>query len=304
MRVPPSLAFDTGDFAMMHAQTSTRTPGTSTTQAHACPFDVASAMPPHSTGKERDQESGNDYFGARYYASTMGRWLSPDWAEKPTAVPYADFTNPQSLNLYQYMRNNPLSKADPDGHCDLCWDLVTAVSTYVATHPDVANAIDKVGSSLGIKVSLGVGGGGSVGAAKVEGSATGHVSLSGEGVGAGGQLSGGVRVGPVGAEGSVNVPVVKDGQAVNPLTNTSVSGSATLTNGKASGSGSVTGQETSVGGTYGEGVVGGVEVSAGTQDLKGVARAVGNAVASDTKQYVQDLKETTTCGTGGCARPQ
>ena len=30
------------------------------------------------TGKERDAESGNDYFGARYYASTMGRWLSPD----------------------------------------------------------------------------------------------------------------------------------------------------------------------------------------------------------------------------------
>jgi len=26
------------------------------------------------TGKERDQESGNDYFGARYYASTMGRF--------------------------------------------------------------------------------------------------------------------------------------------------------------------------------------------------------------------------------------
>ena len=30
------------------------------------------------TGKERDSESGNDYFGARYYASSMGRMLSPD----------------------------------------------------------------------------------------------------------------------------------------------------------------------------------------------------------------------------------
>jgi RHS repeat-associated protein len=30
------------------------------------------------TGKERDTESGNDYFGARYYASSMGRFLSPD----------------------------------------------------------------------------------------------------------------------------------------------------------------------------------------------------------------------------------
>ena len=29
------------------------------------------------TGKERDAESGLDYFGARYYASNMGRWMSP-----------------------------------------------------------------------------------------------------------------------------------------------------------------------------------------------------------------------------------
>ena len=32
------------------------------------------------TGKERDTESGNDYFGARYYASSMGRFISPDWS--------------------------------------------------------------------------------------------------------------------------------------------------------------------------------------------------------------------------------
>ena len=36
----------------------------------------------HFTGKERDTESGNDYFGARYYASNMGRWMSPDWSAK------------------------------------------------------------------------------------------------------------------------------------------------------------------------------------------------------------------------------
>jgi RHS repeat-associated protein len=74
------------------------------------------------TGKERDSESGLDYFGARYYASSMGRWMSPDWADKPEAVPYSDLTNPQSLNLYGYVNNNPLSKADKDGHCaeDFC----------------------------------------------------------------------------------------------------------------------------------------------------------------------------------------
>jgi RHS repeat-associated protein len=72
-----------------------------------------------STGKERDAESGNDYFGARYYASTMGRFMSPDWAAKASPVPYATFGDPQSLNLYAYMRNNPLGGADPDGHCDI-----------------------------------------------------------------------------------------------------------------------------------------------------------------------------------------
>jgi RHS repeat-associated protein len=68
-------------------------------------------------GKERDTESGNDYFGARYYASSMGRFMSPDWSKTPQGVPYADLTNPQSLNLYQYMRNNPLGGVDKDGHC-------------------------------------------------------------------------------------------------------------------------------------------------------------------------------------------
>jgi RHS repeat-associated protein len=68
------------------------------------------------TGKERDAESGLDNFGARYNASTMGRFMTPDWAAKPTTVPYAEFGDPQSLNLYSYVRNNPLSRRDADGH--------------------------------------------------------------------------------------------------------------------------------------------------------------------------------------------
>jgi RHS repeat-associated protein len=68
------------------------------------------------TGKERDAESGSDYFGARYYASNMGRFMSPDWADKPEAVPYSSLSDPQSLNLYAYARNNPIVQVDPDGH--------------------------------------------------------------------------------------------------------------------------------------------------------------------------------------------
>ena len=60
--------------------------------------------------KERDIETGLDYFGARYYSSTMGRWLIPDWSEAPEPVPHSDLTNPQSLNLYTYVSNNPVSK--------------------------------------------------------------------------------------------------------------------------------------------------------------------------------------------------
>lgn len=70
------------------------------------------------TGKERDAESGLDYFGARYYGSALGRFTSPDWSDRPQPVPYADLRNPQTLNLYVYVHNNPLASADPDGHAD------------------------------------------------------------------------------------------------------------------------------------------------------------------------------------------
>ena len=74
----------------------------------------------HFTGKERDTETGNDYFGARYYNSTAGRWLSPDWIAFPDTVPYANYSNPQTLNLYAYTLNNPLGLVDMDGH-DGCY---------------------------------------------------------------------------------------------------------------------------------------------------------------------------------------
>jgi RHS repeat-associated protein len=72
--------------------------------------------PHHFTGKERDTESGNDYFGARYYSSNMGRFLTPDWAAKSITVPYASFGDPQTLNLYAYAANGPLNRVDADGH--------------------------------------------------------------------------------------------------------------------------------------------------------------------------------------------
>jgi RHS repeat-associated protein len=83
----------------------------------SCTGSITAPTEHHFTGKERDTESGNDYFGARYYASSMGRFMSPD----PSQLGYADSTNPQSLNLYSYVRNNPLINSDPSG-LECVWD--------------------------------------------------------------------------------------------------------------------------------------------------------------------------------------
>jgi RHS repeat-associated protein len=111
------------DINTMQAITPIQLADRSMTPPLACLLSAAFGMPPHSTGKERDAESGNDYFGARYYASTMGRFLSPDWSAQEDPVPYAVLDDPQSLNLYSYVRNNPLSRTDPTGHCPWCLAL-------------------------------------------------------------------------------------------------------------------------------------------------------------------------------------
>lgn len=82
----------------------------------ACLHSVTFSDPSISTGKERDSESGNDYFLARYCSSTMGRFMSPDWSAKEVPVPYAKMDDPQTLNLYSYVQNNPLTKVDKDRH--------------------------------------------------------------------------------------------------------------------------------------------------------------------------------------------
>src|SRR4051812_45726898 len=65
---------------------------------------------PTLTGQERDAENGLDYFGARYFSGAQGRFTSPD---KPFAD--QDDSDPQSWNLYSYVRNNPLIFKDHRG---------------------------------------------------------------------------------------------------------------------------------------------------------------------------------------------
>ena len=64
----------------------------------------------HFTGKERDAESGLDNFGARYNASTMGRFMTPD-----PLLNSGHPGSPQTWNRYSYALNNPLSIKDPTG---------------------------------------------------------------------------------------------------------------------------------------------------------------------------------------------
>ena len=75
------------------------------------------AVPPGPTdarqfaGKERDTETGLDYFGARYFRAQSGRFTTVD----PVLDAEAAFVDPQRWNRYAYARNNPFRNTDPDG---------------------------------------------------------------------------------------------------------------------------------------------------------------------------------------------
>jgi RHS repeat-associated protein len=72
------------------------------------------ASPLHFTGQQWDSESGLHYFRARHYSTQFGRFMSPD----PTGIFLGNLNDPQSLNLYAYVRNNSPSMTDPSGLCD------------------------------------------------------------------------------------------------------------------------------------------------------------------------------------------
>ena len=93
------------------------------------------------TGKERDAETGLDFFDARYFSGAQGRFTSPDWSPIPQAVPHVDFGDPQTLNLYGCVRNNPLRYTDSTGH----WQLDAAVDQLLTTPTgqEVANFVSR-----------------------------------------------------------------------------------------------------------------------------------------------------------------
>src|ERR1700752_267332 len=75
------------------------------------PNPAAGTQPKRFTGKERDAETGLDYFGARYYGSKSGRFTTTD----PAYTWQENILDPQRWTRYAYGRNNPLRYVDPDG---------------------------------------------------------------------------------------------------------------------------------------------------------------------------------------------
>ncbi len=99
------------------------------------------------TGKERDSESGNDYFGARYYASSMGRFLSPD-----PLLNSGRPENPQTWNRYSYALNSPLIVTDPIGLYNLvntcASDAKKCNKAFAQNAKNLKNAISALTSAV------------------------------------------------------------------------------------------------------------------------------------------------------------
>ena len=114
------------------------------------------------TGKERDAETGLDYFGARYYRADLGRFTTVD----PVYTWQENLADPQRWNRYAYVRNNPLRYTDPDGRCiDGCVvEFMAAAALFTATvqathylaSPEGQRQTREVVQGLGRMVTTGV----------------------------------------------------------------------------------------------------------------------------------------------------
>jgi len=72
------------------------------------------------TDQEDDDELGLYSYGARLYDPVIGKFVSPD-----TVVQAPD--DPQTLNRYSYVRNNPITYTDPSGNLFIIDDIIAGL---------------------------------------------------------------------------------------------------------------------------------------------------------------------------------
>ena len=108
------------------------------------------------SGKERDTESGLDYFGARYYDRSQYRFISPD----PKLISQIAQAEPQRWSLYPYCANNPVNMVDPSGkwssvvHKDWTFKIAIMAGIPEGTAKSIARADVFVDNLLSGKSSL------------------------------------------------------------------------------------------------------------------------------------------------------
>jgi RHS repeat-associated protein len=93
-------------------------------------------------GKEKDEETGLYYFGARYMEAKIGRFVSPDPVgavdPKTGSINQAVIHDPQRLNHYAYGLNNPYKYVDPDGE----FAIAIAIPVIMAYAPVIITGVE------------------------------------------------------------------------------------------------------------------------------------------------------------------
>ncbi len=167
---------------------------------------AGSPTPLQFTGQQHDNETGLDHFPARNYTSTWARWMVPDWSPVPTAVPYANFLNPQTLDLYVYASDNPVTRTDAGGHCPVC--VLEELETLAESVGGGAATGSATGAEVGAAAGTLVEPGGGTAAGGVSGGVIG--GIAGAAAGAVGYVI--YRLGHVAKSGNPTVPAVKQGK--------------------------------------------------------------------------------------------
>jgi RHS repeat-associated protein len=114
----------------------------------ADPFSVSKRF----TGKGRDSSTALDYFGARYFSSPQGRFMSPD----PALDIAASIASPQRWNKYSYVSNNPIAKVDPDGRNEAASQMMRPLALQMV--PPEVRVSAEIQQQIEVKAGLVAGG--------------------------------------------------------------------------------------------------------------------------------------------------